>query len=208
MIIVMARWPVLGQGKSRLAAQVGIHKAHEIHVLLFNHAMKVFKSHADGCVIALSGARSDARDVTERLPKLPVISQRGSDLGEKMLNAVADGQRWRGAGRPITLVGTDMPDLTLEHVKRAERRVCAGADAAVVPALDGGFGLMSMRKWPGDFWRGIPWGTDQVWSLIQEEMRAKGLNFWTDAPERDVDTQMDWNSICSKHATFAGYGHI
>ncbi|MGB1075706.1 MAG: DUF2064 domain-containing protein [Flavobacteriales bacterium] len=208
MIIVMARWPVLGQGKSRLAAQVGLQKAHEIHLLLFNHALKEFARHADGCVVALTGQRHDAIEVTEQMSELRVISQRGSDLGHRMLNAIEDSRIWWGAGRPITLVGTDMPDLTLEHVKRAEKRVCSGVDAAVVPALDGGFGLMSMLEWPRDLWRHVPWGTDQVWPLIQKKMSAKGLTFWADSPEQDVDTQMDWNSICSKHATFADYGHI
>lgn len=207
MVVLMGRWPVLGVGKSRLAAEVGQEKAHEVHELLFANALRVFAKNSNGCVLAVTGECLDV--VAERIQEMPVIAQRGHNLGDRMLNALrdaADLKDWRG---PSAVVGTDLPALTLGHVLRAEAAIAGGADAAVVPAADGGFGLMMMRDWPAGLWPAdMTWGTDRVWWETQQLLQAKNLSWWADSPVADIDEWSDWVEFCEKHPNFARYGSI
>jgi len=208
MVVLMGRWPVLGEGKTRLAAEAGEAKAHEIHKLLFDHALRAFASCPSGCVLAVTGL-PDGMSIEAASGRLglPVILQRGEDLGARMLGAIADASRLPTGDFPVTVVGTDLPTLTLAHVLRAERALELGADAAAVPATDGGFGLMCMRHWPPDLWgREMAWGTDRVWDQTQVALRRRGLRCAVDDPVQDIDTWADWVAFCQKHPTFASYG--
>lgn len=155
----------------------------------------------------MTGERPEV--VTESLKPLPVIAQRGENLGVRMLNALRDAAdliNWRG---PSAVVGTDLPALTLGHVLRAEAAIAGGADAAVVPAVDGGFGLMMMRDWPAGLWPAdMTWGTHRVWLDTQQLLQAKNLSWWADSPVADIDEWSDWVEFCEKHPNFARYGSI
>lgn len=207
MVVLMGRWPVLGEGKSRLAAEVGVNKAHQVHQALFANALRMFVENPNGCVLAVTGERPEV--VAGALKPLPVIAQRGDNLGDRMLNALrdaADLMDWRGLS---AVVGTDLPALTLGHVRRAEAAIAGGADAAVVPAADGGFGLMMMRNWPADLWPGeMAWGTDRVLLETKQQLQAKNLSWWVDSPVADIDEWSDWVDFCEKHPNFARYGSI
>jgi glycosyltransferase A (GT-A) superfamily protein (DUF2064 family) len=207
MVVLMGRWPVLGEGKSRLAAEVGVNKAHQVHQALFANALRVFAENPNGCVLAVTGERPEV--VARALNPIPVIAQRGENLGDRMLNALCDAADltdWRG---PSAVVGTDLPALTLRHVLHAEAAIAGGVDAAVVPAVDGGFGLMMMRDWPADLWpSGMKWGTDRVLLQTKQQLQAKGLSWWADSPVADIDEWSDWVDFCEKHPNFARYGSI
>lgn len=207
MVVLMGRWPVLGVGKSRLAAEAGDDKAHQVHRWLFANALRMFGGNSTGCVLAVAGAAPEV--VQAEWPDMRVIAQRGEGLGQRMLNALQDARSLLGHDGPAAVVGTDLPTLTLGHVRRAEAALAAGADAAVVPAVDGGFGLMMMRDWPADLWpEEMAWGTDRVWHETQQILQEKQLKWWADSPVADIDEWPDWVEFCQKHPTFARYGSI
>ena len=207
MVVLMGRWPVFGVGKTRLAAEVGAEQAHAIHQILFANALRNFSGNDGGCVLAVVG--EDVEVVAESVREVPVIAQRGETLGDRMLNALADASALLGWQGPSAVVGTDLPTLTLSHVRRAMEAIEGGVDAAVVPAEDGGFGLMMMGDWPADLWPAeMKWGTDRVWLETQQLLQARNLTWWADAPVSDIDEWSDWADFCEKHPTFARYGSI
>lgn len=201
----MGRFPIEGKGKSRLAAELGVQRAHEIHQLLFHHALETFSRCAFGCVMAWAEPLPPDASFS---PKVPTLLQRGATLGDRMVNAAQDVQTSTGA-EIITLVGTDLPAIDCGDVAWAEGEVRQGFDAAILPAKDGGFGLISMRDWSHHIWMpDMPWGTSEVMELTRAGFRKAGLRWQEGAMTRDVDTASDWQEFCQKHPTFARYGSI
>lgn len=205
MVVIMGRFPVEGKGKSRLAMGLGAQKAHEIHQMLFNRSIETFGECKSGCALALA----------EPLPAgvqiqcaIPTFLQRGATLGDRMMCAAQDAQAMAKC-EIVTLVGTDLPEITCRDVAWAEGEVRGGKNVAILPAKDGGFGLISMKKWGLKIWsEDLPWGTSEVMECTRSGLRSAGLT-WVEGPmTADIDTADDWREFCQKHPTFVRYGSI
>jgi glycosyltransferase A (GT-A) superfamily protein (DUF2064 family) len=88
------------------------------------------------------------------------------------------------------LVGTDCPALTPRILRRAAA-VLARADAVFVPAEDGGYVLVGLRRFAPGVFVDIDWGTDRVWAQTRRRLQAQRLR-WTGLPPlRDLDRPED-----------------
>ena len=131
-LILFARAPRLGAGKSRLARDIGAAAA-----LRFERAMLALSRRRLGrdrrwrLVLAITPDRE-----AQRLGALP---QERGDLGERMRRAMAA----CGPG-PVVLVGSDIPRLTAAHIAEAFALLCRH-DIVLGPATDGGFWLVGAR---------------------------------------------------------------
>lgn len=126
----------------------------------------------------------------------PVVlrDQRGSDLGERMLNALAHDA---GAGAGV-VVGTDCPDLSTAMLRTA-RQALEGDGAAVVlgPAMDGGYVLIGMHEVLPALFSEMPWGGDAVLSLTRRRLRALGVATVELPPVRDLDRPEDLHLLAA-----------
>ncbi len=191
VLAVLMRWPRLGEGKTRLAAQIGAVAAHQLHrrFVLDTLAWPAPRPR----VLAVSpGAAVPA---LQRLaPDATVVRQEEGGLGGR----IAGGLRAafaRGAGCAV-LVGTDSPSLP----NRLLTDCMAAASrhgAAMVPADDGGFVALALTR--GGVQRcGLAWlHSDIAWSserAAADTCRAAqecGVDVATVAPWYDVDTAAD-----------------
>ena len=205
MVVIMGRFPIEGQGKTRLAAELGTTAAHEIHQLLFNRAVETLGKYASGCLMALAEPLPPGAQIRW---KVPTIFQRGKTLGDRMMHAAREAQALTGC-EIVTLVGTDLPEISCDNVAWAEEAVRQGLDAAILPAKDGGFGLISMKNWKQEVWADdLPWGTAEVMERTREGLRSAGMT-WVEGPAiADIDTAEDWQEFCQKQPTFVRYGSI
>jgi len=125
-------------------------------------------------------------------PGFDVELQRGSDLGERMANAVADVCR-RGH-RGAIVIGTDAPLLTPAHLY--ETRSCLAPGRIVFgPAHDGGYYLVGLSEAEPRMFESISWGTAGV---LVESMAAAariGLAVHLVPPLDDVDTPNDLERV-------------
>ncbi len=66
------------------------------------------------------------------------------------------------AKNPVLLIGTDGPALTCEHLQMAATALREGNDAVFLPAEDGGYVLVGLRRAEARLFTGMPWGSADV----------------------------------------------
>jgi glycosyltransferase A (GT-A) superfamily protein (DUF2064 family) len=124
-------------------------------------------------------------------PAVRLFAQEAGDLGARLRGATALAFRRRHG--PLVVIGTDAPELGPVHVRLAEQALATGADACLVPALDGGYALIALaRPTPGAF--DLPadaWGGPDVLALTVTALEAAGCTTALLEPVRDLDTPVD-----------------
>ena len=156
-LIVMAKPPLAGRAKTRLANDIGPARAASFCRLATGRLLHRlggdprWRTHL--CVNA--GAGEDYACWPTGMPRL---RQGGGDLGARMARAMA------GAGRgPVVILGTDTPQVEPQDVAEAFTRLGA-ADAVFGPADDGGYWLIGLaRRRPAlRLFEGVRWSTEHA----------------------------------------------
>jgi hypothetical protein len=184
-LIVMARFPKLAHGKSRLAAEIGKVEALRINRLLHARAMRTARDPRWRTLLAVT----PDRDVGCALPGVwPAdvrrIAQGRGDLGARMTRAMA------GNTGPVALIGTDCPAMTRADIAAAFAAL-RREPAAIGPARDGGFWIVAARR-ARDIaaaFAGVRWSTAHAMADVLAQLRVPVLVLRTLG---DVDTLDDW----------------
>jgi uncharacterized protein len=143
---------------------------------------------------AATGPTTLWTDPDERHPVFRELSQRYSltlarqpagDLGSRMLAALVQ------ANGPALVIGTDCPSLTALHLRDAAEALRSGAEVVVIPADDGGYVLIGMRKPIPDLFAEMAWGTDAVMAETRRRVTDLGLPWRQPAHLWDVDRPTD-----------------
>lgn len=177
MIGLMCKDP--SRGKTRLAATIGAERA-----ALFAGAF-LQDSAALAAEIAqrLSVDAIAFADGEVALAGLRVIPQAAGDLGQRMEAA------FETLGYPALLLGTDAPTLPPALAELAMAGLRDGADAAFVPALDGGYCLIALSRPLPELLRDMPWSTPE---LMEATRRAATRLSLLELPVwHDVDSEAD-----------------
>jgi glycosyltransferase A (GT-A) superfamily protein (DUF2064 family) len=114
--------------------------------------------------------------------------QAGDDLGECMFDAFERLTR----RSPVLLIGTDCPILSADHLLRCAAALVGGTDAAFVPAEDGGYALIGLRRAARRLFEDIPWGTGDVMRLTRDRLREEHLSVFETEQLWDIDTPADY----------------
>ena len=141
-LLVVAKAPVAGLAKTRVASTVGDAAAADLAAASLLDTLDAAIALGWPLVVAMTGdltkaARSE--ELTQRLGLARVIPQRGDGLGERLANAHADAD----AGHGVVQVGMDTPQITVEDLCAAGRMVSDGT-RVVGPAEDGGWWLLGL----------------------------------------------------------------
>jgi rSAM/selenodomain-associated transferase 1 len=119
--------------------------------------------------------------------------QAGGDLGARMLHVMA-GHLARQPHLPVLLIGTDCPMLSPGHLHAAARAL-REHDVVLVPAEDGGYVLIGMRRLVPQVFEAIAWSTPQVMAQTRDRLRAAGASWHELPPLWDVDEPADWQRL-------------
>lgn len=141
-VLVVAKAPVPGLAKTRIAATIGDEAAAHVAAAALLDTLTTASAVGWPVVVAMTGDLSQAvraDDIRAALEPLRVIAQRGEGLGERLANAHADAA---GAGGVIQ-VGMDTPQLLVADYLDAGRTVELGS-IVIGPAVDGGWWLLGL----------------------------------------------------------------
>lgn len=189
-VALMVRVPLPGQVKTRLAAAIGTEVACTLYRAMVNDILAGVR--ASGLPLVLF---HDGREAAE-LPKhwtqaaARVLPQVEGDIGRRMAAAFA--HCFTEGCDQVILIGSDLPDLNAEVLASA----AAGLDhhdAVFAPALDGGYGLIGLRRasFRPELFQGIAWSTDRVLAQTLRQLQRFGLSTSLLAPLRDIDDLTD-----------------
>ncbi|MGA8257767.1 MAG: DUF2064 domain-containing protein [Nocardioides sp.] len=184
----MAKAPIPGLAKTRLAAGVGDEQAAEIAACALLDTMTAAEQAvgAGSCVIALTGSLADAArgpEIEAALTHWQVFEQRGGSFAERLACAHVDA----GTGA-LLQVGMDTPQITPELLLQAG--LCLEHhDTVLGPAEDGGWWVLG-RHDPsaGLALRDVPMSTSSTYADTRAALLAAGLSVAVTVTLTDVDT--------------------
>lgn len=167
----MARAPVPGAAKTRLVPALGPARAAALHQRLTRETIATATAAGIGPVTLWAYPSPDHPFFRrcQRRFGVALESQRGANLGERMLSAIAHGLETSAA---VLVVGTDCPALTPELLRAGAAALSRGADAVLLPVDDGGYALIGLRAPEPAVFRGIAWGEATVLGETLRRMEA------------------------------------
>ena len=181
----MAKAPVAGNTKTRLAADIGAAEAVRFYrTTSFAVATRLGRDPRWETVMVVSP------DDCRRLPcwpdHLPRIPQGNGDLGQRMQRLLD-----LGVGRRTIIVGTDIPAIKPVHIARAFHLL--GQKPAVIgSAQDGGYWLVGARGTPRvpEFFSDVRWSS--LTTLADTVKNLGAENVATASELEDVDEVADY----------------
>jgi rSAM/selenodomain-associated transferase 1 len=191
-IAVLAKAPVAGFAKTRLIPTIGAHAAAVLQERLTAHAVETAVAADVGPVTlwcAPDATHASFRDLAARLP-VTLKDQSAGDLGARMLAAL------QGGGLAI---GSDCAAFTPGHL-RAAAAAFDEADVVLIPAEDGGYVLIGMRKPQPALFSDMIWGTPSVLAETRQRIAALNLKAIELPALWDVDTEEDFARLEQEHA--------
>ncbi len=198
VVLVVAKAPVPGQAKTRLAASVGDTAAADIAAAaLLDTLDAVAAAPVAARVVALTGelsAASSGAEITAGLADFIVVPQRGADFAERLANAHIDAAAASG-GLPVLQIGMDTPQVTDELIGDCARELLA-ADAVLGLARDGGWWLLGVTEGAmADCLRAIPMSRSDTGAVTLAALENTGNHVSLVPTLADVDTIGDVDEV-------------
>jgi glycosyltransferase A (GT-A) superfamily protein (DUF2064 family) len=193
-VLVVAKAPVTGLAKTRLAATVGAEVAADIAAAaLLDTLDAVAAVPVAARVVAMTGdleAASSAADIRERLRSFTVVPQRGSDFADRLANAHVDAAAAAGP-LPVLQIGMDTPQVTAELITRCAQ-LLTSAPAVLGLADDGGWWVLGVRSPEmADVLRRVPMSQGDTGAVTLCALRDTGVDVTLVEQLCDVDTVDD-----------------
>lgn len=188
-VLVMAKAPLPGLAKTRLIPALGAAGAAALAARMLRHTLDEALAAGLGPVTLCAAPQASHPAFAEvaREGRITMADQGDGDLGARMQRAL---ERALTAHAGALLIGTDAPALDAA-VLRAAHAALTAHDAVLVPAHDGGYVLIGLRRIEPRLFEGMPWSTPQVLALTRERLRESGLR-WAELPAlHDIDEPAD-----------------
>jgi rSAM/selenodomain-associated transferase 1 len=186
-VAVLAKAPLPGFAKTRLIPALGAEGAALLQARLVEHSVATACAARIGPV-TLWGAPDESHPLFQAIGArhgVALARQGSGDLGERMLAAVA------AAAMPVLVIGTDCPALTADHLRMAADILRSGADAAIIPAEDGGYALIGLRAPAPALFSAMHWSVPSVMEETRRRLRDLGMTWQEPVTLWDLDLPED-----------------
>lgn len=190
-LAIVAKAPLPGFAKTRLARTVGDEAAAAVAEQLLRHTLQTAVS--TGLTVTLYGTPTQSPLLCELTEQAGVRlrDQVEGDLGARIAVLVTQ-ELSQNDG--VLVMGSDCPALTLERLQLAALQLCHH-DAVIYPALDGGYTLIGLKQSPPDFFHEMPWSTAEVLPVTLGRMQRLGWQVWQGPALADIDSYEDLNYL-------------
>lgn len=205
-LLVVAKAPVPGRAKTRLAVTVGDQVAAELAAAaLLDTLDAVADAPVVARVVAFTGELDDAvgaAEIRHRLTSFTVIPQRGNTFADRLANAHAD----TADGYPILQIGMDTPQVSAELLVNCGRRLCE-SPAVLGFARDGGWWALGVRTpESAACLRRVPMSQSDTGALTLKALNANGVEVSMLEELADFDVVDDVAAVresCRSNSRFA-----
>jgi rSAM/selenodomain-associated transferase 1 len=207
--LVVAKAPVPGEAKTRLAAAIGDRAAADIAAAaLLDTLDAVAAAPVAARVVALTGdldAASASGEIRSRLEMFTVVPQRGDGFAERLANAHLDAAAAAGT-RAVVQIGMDTPQVSAEMLVECAQQL-SRTDAVLGLAADGGWWVLGVSDASmADCLREVPMSRSDTGALTLAALYRKGFRVELMAELADVDTVDDLEPVrrmCAADSRFA-----
>jgi hypothetical protein len=195
---VMARAPLPGRCKTRLAGELGAKPAARLYEAMLLDTLEGFGSLAFSDHVLLAAPEDDGKTILERLmpPGWRAVEQVGAGLGQRLTHA-ADSLGKLG---PVLLVSSDSPTLPHDQVYEAASWLDEPGRILLGPCDDGGYYLIGLSAPDPRIFQDIAWSTPEVLSATRARARELGLSLRELPTCLDVDEPRDLLLLCDQLA--------
>jgi glycosyltransferase A (GT-A) superfamily protein (DUF2064 family) len=206
-VLVVAKAPVPGLAKTRLAVSVGEQMAADIAAAaLLDTFDAVAATPVTRRVVAMTGdlARGcRADEIHDRLAAFTVIEQRGDDFADRLANAHADAA---AAQQPVLQIGMDTPQVSADLLTSCARHLLTGP-AVLGMAGDGGWWALGVADGAAAAClREVPMSRSDTGALTLAALQRTGISVHLVEELCDVDTVEDIAPVraaCRSSSRFA-----
>ncbi|MEZ5572411.1 MAG: TIGR04282 family arsenosugar biosynthesis glycosyltransferase [Halioglobus sp.] len=196
LLIQFAREPQIGRVKTRMMPFLSAAQACRLHSDLTLWTTRQLLASALGPVeVIVAGDTSHALfKQCQSLGVKAVRQQCGADLGQRMYNSLRDAlTRYQS----VILVGSDCPGIDTAYLSKAVQAL-QRSTVVIGPATDGGYVLIGARAIDEAIFRGISWGSDQVYASTVNVLQTVCVD-WEALPcLSDIDRPEDltvWETV-------------
>jgi rSAM/selenodomain-associated transferase 1 len=188
-ILVFAKAPLPGQVKTRLIPALGAAGAAQLARQMLGHTLQQAQMAGIGPVELCASPGITASDwAGYPLPHGVETSEQGEgDLGARMARACRQALT---RNQRVLLIGTDCPGLTALRLRAAATALDRN-EAALYPAMDGGYPLLGLRTFHLSLFTDMPWSTSAVAELTLARMQALEWCVWVGDALADIDEPAD-----------------
>jgi len=187
-LILMAKAPVLGAVKTRLAAAIGAEAA----LAAYRELLSVLFKNLEGMESLTLCATPDGSDAefSEWLPPdRPVWPQGAGDLGDRLHRAF--GRAFSEGASRVVVIGADCPYVRADHIREAFRRL-QEVDLVLGPADDGGYWLIGLARPNPQLFEEMPWSAPGLLGATLDVAQRNGVSRALLEHLSDIDTEDDW----------------
>jgi rSAM/selenodomain-associated transferase 1 len=189
VVLVMAKAPVPGTVKTRLADALGADEAAALYRCFLLDTLDLVREVEAARALAYAPASGRAW-FAATCPDFLLLPQGKGDLGARMTAAFA-ALFARGFG-PVVTIGADAPTVPRSYVAAALAMLSAGrADVVLGPAQDGGYYLVGLTAPRPGLFENIAWSSADVLTQSLARVADLGLRVTTLPRWWDVDTPTD-----------------
>jgi rSAM/selenodomain-associated transferase 2/rSAM/selenodomain-associated transferase 1 len=189
-VVLFTKYPEKGTVKSRLSRYYGEDFVVDLYRNFITDTLDTLSKGHYSYRVAFYPGDKKSEMIDEFGSKHLYMPQTGSDLGERMKNAMAD--LFPDGFRSILVIGSDIPDLP-NHILESAFRVLENHDVVIGPSVDGGYYLIGMQesRFLPDVFEGLKWGTNTVFQDTKKKFREKGYSLHILPTWRDIDRPGD-----------------
>jgi rSAM/selenodomain-associated transferase 2/rSAM/selenodomain-associated transferase 1 len=191
-ISIMAKAPIAGFAKTRLIPLMGAWGAARVQRQFIAQTICAAQQARIGAITLWCAADTQQRyfRALQKLQSTACEAQVGRDLGERMRRC-AEHHFSQAEAAPLLIIGTDCPLLSPGRLQEAARSL-AHSDACLIPAEDGGYVLLGLKKMIPEVFSNIDWSTSRVMSQTQERLAQAGASLAVLPELWDIDEPHDW----------------
>ncbi len=191
-IVVLAKQPIAGQSKTRLARDIGVERAQALAEAFVLDTLELTANQADAQVMIAFAPKKAHSWFAEHAPAAELVPQPETTFGERIQAAMVEAFQ-RGAERCVVM-GMDTPHLGPSTLTSAFAALDQ-ADACIGPSEDGGYYLVGVREPQPALFIDIPWSTPAVRSTTLQRASQAGLRLRELQLEVDVDDGEDLKAL-------------